>query len=78
MTNKTDKIKNNYQIHDEESDHDPIVLIRQMKVDQTEEKYINVRNIKEIDKDLINNDILNHSIYMENLTENNSDKQLKT
>ena len=45
-----------------------------MKVDQSEEEYIYIRRLKDIDKDHINHDIINHDQYDNTLIQQDSDK----
>ena len=72
-TNYPGKIKSIEQDDDTLSDHSVIIATRQMKINNSEEKYQITRRYEKIDDDQINNEIFESEQYFNILEQENPD-----
>ena len=68
--NNKSKIYKSYVESDSPSDHKFVSLEKNMKVSSVEEKYILTRNLKSINYEQINDNIINSDIYIQLLEDN--------
>ena len=78
ITNRPDKISSIQQIDDMDSDHSALILNRKMNIKQCEERYIRIKNFKNIENIDMNEIVMNHSEYENIFTTKGSNNIEKT
>ena len=73
FTNRLDKITKTYNDDITKSNHEAIIIERQMKISKREEQYITNRNLKNVDWTMLNAKILSHDSYIKLLTDKDVD-----
>ena len=73
-SNRPEKVKEITQEYFSSSDHSVVELIRHMKIENSEEVFINKRNWKDIDFKEINAMIINDPFYIDMLEDEDPDK----
>ena len=63
ISNRPDKISSIHQLDDMDSDHSALILNRKMNIKQCEERFIKIRNFKNIENTDMNEIIMNHTEY---------------
>merc|ERR1712055_373743 len=74
FSNKVDKISKLIQVKGTLSDHDVIGCIREMNITEVEEKFFFSRDLNKLNPDELNAKIIDHNLYQEALSDNNSDQ----